>query len=176
MFDEPSNGEAFLERSFLFERARNEVHHPIRVDEPPKEAHQQSAKLHCLYGRPILTAGRTRSSKTYPYACSKVYDLRQYTHSSKWGPFLSDGSDRVDWEKVEAIMIVLGHNTTKLHLTTKVFTEVWDNPFSGSWAYSSAARPPLAPTCELHSLAHQDPYGITGTWFRVGTIQSICLT
>lgn len=169
LFLDQSNVDAFLQRSFLFKRVRNEVHHPIRYNEVPKELHQQSAKLHCLYGRPVLQVGRLRSSKTYPYACSKVYDLRQYTQRSKWGPFMNDGSGNVDWEKVEAIMVVLGHNLRENHLTTKIFQEVWANPFAGSWAQSSLSTMQPSPTCERHKLAHQDPYGVTGTWYRVSS-------
>lgn len=46
----------------------------------------------------------------HPYARSRVYDLRRYTHANMWGPFLDDGSQAVDWEKVQAIMIVLAYN------------------------------------------------------------------
>jgi len=39
-----------------------------------------------------------------------VYDLRRYTAANMWGPFTDDGSARVDWEKVQAIMIDLAYN------------------------------------------------------------------
>ncbi|CAM1511555.1 Fc.00g090680.m01.CDS01 [Cosmosporella sp. VM-42] len=167
LFEEDSNIEAFLQRSFLFERVRNEVHHPIRVDEVPRESHQQSAKLHCLYGKPILNVGRLRSSRSYPFACSKVYDMRQYTRQTKWGPFMNDDSDRVDWEKVEAIIVVLGHNIRKLRLTSKVFSEVWDSPFSGSWSGSYMPYPRLPLKRKLYSLDEKDPYGVAGTWYQI---------
>ncbi|KAI8158631.1 hypothetical protein K4K49_004576 [Colletotrichum sp. SAR 10_70] len=153
---------AFLCRSFIFERARSEVR-PIRIPEKPKEAHQQSAKLHCLYGRPILNCGRTRSSRVYPYACSKVYDLRQYTPRTKWGPFMDDDTDRVDWEKVEAILIVLGSNISSQNLTAKVFSNLWERPFVGSWAGSYVP----APNRGIQDLDLKDPYGVAGTWLRV---------
>uniref|UniRef100_L2FU06 F-box domain-containing protein n=1 Tax=Colletotrichum fructicola (strain Nara gc5) TaxID=1213859 RepID=L2FU06_COLFN len=153
---------AFLCRSFIFERARSEVR-PIRIPEKPKEEHQQSAKLHCLYGRPILNCGRTRSSRVYPYACSKVYDLRQYTPRTKWGPFMDDDTDRVDWEKVEAILIVLGSNIRSQNLTAKVFSNLWERPFVGSWAGSYVP----APNRGIQDLDLKDPYGVAGTWLRV---------
>ncbi|KAK7420852.1 hypothetical protein QQZ08_010181 [Neonectria magnoliae] len=166
LFRHDSNHEAFFERSFLFERVRSEVRHPIRASEggPSKAAlRQRSAKLHCLYGRPILNVGPLRSGRTYPYACSKVYDLRQYTQRTHWGPFLDDGSDRVDWEKVEAILIVLAHNIGSRRSGSRVFRDVWDNPFSGSWSGSYVAPP--AP--DMTPLEARDPYDVTGSWYRI---------
>lgn len=156
---------AFLCRSFIFERARSEVR-PIRLPEVPKEAHQQSAKLHCLYGRPILNCGRTRSSRVYPFACSKVYDLRQYTPRTRWGPFMDDETDRVDWEKVEAILIVLGSNIRAQNLTSKIFSNLWEKPFAGSWSGSYLP----APSRGIQDLDLQDPYGVAGTWLRVRSL------
>ena len=86
---------------------------------------------------------------------------------------MNDGSDRVDWEKVEAIMVVLGNNVRKYHLTTRVFQEVWDSPFSGSWAQSALSQIQPSPHCERHKLALEDPYGVTGTWYRVSHSYSI---
>lgn len=169
LFAAQSNVDAFLSRSFLFERARREQHQPIRYDKARAEEYQKSAHLHCLYGKPILNIGRLRSNKTYAYACSKVYDLRQYTTNSRWGPFRNDGSNKVDWEKVEAILVTLSYNLHTKRLMTGDFKEVWDNPFAGSWAGSFAnvvTGPPKAPPS---SLELQDPYGVTGTWYRVCT-------
>ncbi|OLN95555.1 hypothetical protein CCHL11_04910 [Colletotrichum chlorophyti] len=153
---------AFMCRSFIFERARSEGR-LIRIPEVPKEMHQQSAKLHCLYGRPILNCGRTRSSRVYPYACSRVYDLRQYTTRTKWGPFMDDETGRVDWEKVEAILIVLGSNIRSQNLTSKVFSNLWERPFAGSWPRSYVP----APSRGIADLDLQDPYNVAGTWLRV---------
>jgi hypothetical protein len=155
--------EAFLCRSFLFERARGEMHHMRTLEDNPKPHHQMSAKLHCLYGKPILKFGRTRSTRTYPFACSKVYDLRQYTQRTMWGPFLDDGTGKVDWEKVEAILIVLGKNIRQKHLNSRAFSNSWATPFSGSW---SGSYMPL-PERELAPLDMQDPYGVAGAWLRV---------
>lgn len=163
LFKDQSNREAFLQRSFLFDRVRNEHQHPIRRrGQFPKPEHQQSAKLHCLYGKPILNLGRLRSTRTYPFAVSTVYDLRQYTDLTKWGPFMDDTTDRVDWEKVEAILIVLGYNIT-MRRVSKLFSDVWDTPFSGSWPKSYMP----SPNAEITPLDGRDPYGVTGTWYRV---------
>lgn len=100
-----------------------------------------------------------------PYACSKVYDLRQYTENTKWGPFMDDSTDRVDWEKVEAIMIVIGANLRKLGFTKfPVCKNFWELPFAGTWPGSYKALPVLH---EPEPLDLQDPYGVTGTWLRV---------
>ncbi|KAK5624767.1 hypothetical protein RRF57_000482 [Xylaria bambusicola] len=174
IFSVESNQEAFLCRSFIYERARAEFHaRDIRYwHGPPKPEHQKSAHLHCLYGVPLLFAypsarRRTRHNLMHPFACSKVYDLRQYTEQSKWGPFLNDGSMRVDWEKVEAILIVLGDNMTNLGLSTirmcKTFCTI---PFAGTWSHSWKSHHPSPP----HGLELQDrldPYGITGVWLRI---------
>lgn len=162
LFDEELNRVAFLQKSSLFERVYRSQHHQLSSVHLNKEQRQQSAKLHCLYGKPILKIGRLRSTRTYPYACSKVYDIRQYTARTRWGPFMDDESDRVDWEKVEAILIVLGNNIYAKKLT-RLFNDVWDNPFSGSWksSFISSANP------DKSSLDAMDPYGITGTWYRV---------
>lgn len=161
-FDSDVNREAFLQKSSLFERVYRSQHHQAPSPSLTKEQQQQSAKMHCLYGKPILKTGRLRSARTYPFACSKVYDIRQYTARTRWGPFMDDGSDNVDWEKVEAIMIVLGNNIFAKKLT-RLFSDIWDNPFSGSWKNSFIS----APNPDMSSLDARDPYGVTGTWYRV---------
>lgn len=79
-----------------------------------EEARQMSAKLHVYFGTTLdnNSYGRTRSgsSLAHPYARARVYDLRNYNDDNAWGPYMDDGSFDVDWEKVEAIMIVLGYN------------------------------------------------------------------
>lgn len=161
IFEDESNRKAFLQKSSLFERVYRTQHHPFPALD--KKQQQESAKLHCLYGKPILETGRLRSARTYPYACSKVYDIRQYTNRTRWGPFMDEAGDlKVDWEKVEAILIVLGSNiyTKKL---TRLFNDVWDSPFSGSWKGSFIS----SPITDQSSLDAMDPYGVTGTWYRV---------
>ncbi|KAL6836509.1 hypothetical protein J3E69DRAFT_373520 [Trichoderma sp. SZMC 28015] len=161
IFEDESNRKAFLQKSSLFERVYRTQHHPFPALD--KKQQQESAKLHCLYGKPILETGRLRSARTYPYACSKVYDIRQYTNRTRWGPFMDEAGDlKVDWEKVEAILIVLGSNiyTKKL---TRLFNDVWDSPFSGSWKGSFIS----SPITDQSSLDAMDPYGVTGTWYRI---------
>ncbi|KAM0277688.1 hypothetical protein ACHAQH_005631 [Verticillium albo-atrum] len=153
--DEPART-AYLTRSSLFQRAR---HQPPPADRALASA---SARLHCLYGRAILNAGRTRNGRVHPYACAKVYDLRQHTAGTFWGPFMEDGSGRVDWERVEAVMVVLGGNMRQARAGGSVWGG-WDMPFAGSWPGSwlgSSMR-------ILNGAGLEDPYGVGGTWLRV---------
>lgn len=167
-----------MQRSVLFLRIRGTL-----ACCQSERRHKMSAKLHCLFSQAILNMGRTRSRRTYPVACSIVYDLRRYTQRTRWGPFMDDGTDNVDWEKVEAILIVLGHNISSKRLVSRVFSDVWENPFAGSWpgSYISAPPPPPKPAAATTTAANddnsddeidpdleaQDPYGVTGTWYRV---------
>ncbi|KAI1281173.1 hypothetical protein F5Y07DRAFT_320984 [Xylaria sp. FL0933] len=177
IFRSESNQEAFLCRSFIYERARAEFHaRDIRYwHGPPKPEHQKSAHLHCLYGAPLLFAypsarRQTRHNLMHPFACSKVYDLRQYTEKNKWGPFLDDGTMGVDWEKVEAIMIVLGANMNNLGISSIPMCNAFCHvPFAGTWPNSwRPSRIPSSPhETDTSSLERLDPYGITGVWLRV---------
>ncbi|RFN51958.1 hypothetical protein FIE12Z_3786 [Fusarium flagelliforme] len=177
LFTKNETVETFLQGSSLFNRLRADARQvnrdgtsaPTSTDNAHRALQQKSAHLHCLYSKPILNVGRLRSTRTYPFACSKVYDLRQYTERTGWGPFMNDGSFNVDWEKVEAILIVLGHNIGSRRLVARIFGEVWDSPFSGSFANSFMAPPPR----DITSLEARDPYGVTGTWYRI-RFQIVC--
>ncbi|KAK8051203.1 hypothetical protein PG993_002588 [Apiospora rasikravindrae] len=154
LFSTYDNQYAFLERSFLYERARAELPHAGTFSSPPKKEHQMSAKLHCLYGVPMLYAQRspheTRQGKMSPFACSKVYDIRQYTPLTRWGPFMDDGSVSVDWEKVEAIL-----TSGKPLLLVSGLAVISPLPLDEE------------EVVDLNPLDLQDPYGVTGTWLRV---------
>lgn len=144
---------------------------------------QLSAKLHCLYGLSIGTVRKTCESsppryplrhdttEIHPYARSRVYDLRQHTEDGTfWGPFLDDGQQTVDWEKLEAIMIVLDYNlrrSVEVHRQYEGMVELPDNPWLGVTPYSFVSPPqsvPMEPTLPLEA---QDPYNVTGTWMRI---------
>lgn len=147
VFSSEETQEALLTGSFVFERARGGTKN---FQSPPDPIHQQSAKLHSLYGMALSMHNHLRSrkksisqtgssvvSRVHPFACSKVYDLREYTAGSGWGPFLNDGSWRVDWEKVEAILLVIEANLRRKGLDKfPIFWAIWGVPFSGSWAGS----------------------------------------
>lgn len=168
LFADAENRDAFMCRSFIFERARGKTNH---FQDPPRPEHQQSAKLHSLYGMPVLRCGRLRSSRMYPFACSKVYDLRQYTMRSRWGPFMADGSDRVDWEKVEAVLLVLRNNIRNKELDKfPIFANFWNKPFAGSWPESYL---PMPINREIAPVEIRDPYDVSGTWLRVSSRSTI---
>ncbi|KAI1324165.1 hypothetical protein F5Y16DRAFT_381743 [Xylariaceae sp. FL0255] len=185
-----SNKSAFLCRSFIYNRARAEFHsrlNEIVFDSSRKTEHQKSAHLHCLYGVPQLSAypsaiRQTRYNKMSPFACSKVYDLRQYNMENKWGPFMDDGTMDVDWEKVEAVMIVIGANMAGLP-SSPMYEGFCSIPFAGTWPgswkdgrlsssspgspllHSPGSPPDTQPSASL--LDERDPYGVSGLWLRV---------
>ena len=118
----------------------------------------------------------------YPFACSKVYDLRESTDKTGWGPFRADGSGRVDWEKVEAILLVLRENIRRKGLDGySLFGNVWGRPFAGTWkgSYSGGGGSICTPTSyksfvgkgleekEKEEEGGKDPFGVAGTWMRV---------
>ena len=163
--EDERNREFLFCNSELFQRSRG-----TNCTEPSLER-QLSAKLHCLYGVPIESTGRTRSSRTYPYACSKVYDLRNYTHNTIWGPYLDDGSLYVDWEKMEAIMVVIGHNLRTLSERTRnsIYESIWSKPFTARCLvvmFRFRCRRIEEGTPLLDAM---DPFNVTGTYMRVST-------
>jgi hypothetical protein len=206
LFADTANIDALLCSSTLFGRVGGDGQIPA----PTEELRQMSAKLHCMYGVPIdeipthseafsisrrnslqlspssCTRHRTRPRLTHTFARSKVYDLRQYTDATLWGPFRDDGSHRVDWEKLEAIMIVLGWNLKEFTKRSDGrFPMIWDEPFVGATPQSFVSPFPgaLYPRVASHKgeiepellrirevsahLNALDPYGVTGTWMRV---------
>ncbi|KAK6344576.1 hypothetical protein TWF718_006536 [Orbilia javanica] len=157
------NLDTLICRSSLFEQAGDDAQVPADTE----FERQLSAKLHCYYGIPIDPRGR-KSRPTHPWARSRVYDLRNYDTNTMWGPFRPDGSGRVDWEKVEAIMIVLGFNMKVLVEESDVpFGSLWAVKFRGAVPYSAPhLKPNLDSGLDL-PLEARDPYGVTGTWLRV---------
>ncbi|QIW99753.1 hypothetical protein AMS68_005271 [Peltaster fructicola] len=192
-FDNAANVDAFLTSSSLFARAGTHPHRPVLQ----KALQQTSAKLHCLYGFPITefssktqlndspaagTRQQTKAHQIHQYARSKVYDLREYTDDTLWGPFMNDGSQNVDWEKVEAILVDLAYNTRRCYENARCCMPLQCNArFEGVTPNSFVEKLPEATAEEdekmdeksikLRELAlqldQQDPYGVTGTWLRV---------
>lgn len=94
---------------------------------------------------------------------------------------MKDGSHRVDWEKVEAIMIVLGFNLRRFtDRSDGRFPLVWKHPFVGATPGSYKTPPRIAPSEKKEfdedagvirelalNLDALDPYGVTGSWMRV---------
>ena len=149
----------------------------------PSFDRQLSAKLHCLYGvsigavrkpcesSPHRYSLRHDTAAIHPYARARVYDLRQHTEDGTfWGPFLDDGLQTADWEKLEAIMIILDYNlrrSTEVHRQYEGMLELQEKPWVGATPNSFISPQqsvPMEPTLPLEA---QDPYNITGTWMRV---------
>ncbi|KAF6220811.1 hypothetical protein HO133_002491 [Letharia lupina] len=153
------------------------------LQRPQSYDRQLSAKLHCLYGVSIGTVRKTCESsppryslrndtaEIHPYARSRVYDLRQHTENGTfWGPFLDDGLGTVDWEKLEAIMIILDYNlrrSTEVHRQYEGMLELQENPWVGATPHSFISPPQSVPMEPPLPLEAQDPYSVTGTWMRV---------
>ncbi|KAE9984218.1 hypothetical protein BLS_002812 [Venturia inaequalis] len=185
-FEDRHNGNVFLFSSNLYEQAGAEDHHPASTE----EERQATAKLHSYFGTSKEAIGRTRSRAAHPYARAKVYDLRGYTTPNYWGPWMDDGSLRVDWEKVESLMIVLGYNLQmfgeRCPIPASKSLMIWHSPFEGVTPNSYTPMPRFMDTMDknlkaelnfLHGtsiiqepeppLEALDPYGVTGTWRRV---------
>ncbi|KAI9727464.1 MAG: hypothetical protein M1828_006406 [Chrysothrix sp. TS-e1954] len=163
-FENQANIDAFLCRSSLFgEEGLN-----TQPSATSAESRQLSAKLHCYYGVPIDPCGR-RVKPSHPFARARVYDLRNYTDGTLWGPFNDDGSQQIDWEKMESTMIVLGYNLRMFNeraqgrspaRRTKVFTGIAPRSFIPHPSHPLRQQP-------YPSIIDEDPYDITGEWMRV---------
>ncbi|KAI4106236.1 MAG: hypothetical protein LQ345_007194 [Seirophora villosa] len=144
---------------------------------------QLSAELHCLYGVPIQHLPRSsigshhhnlrvsKGVKLHPYARSQVYDLRQHQSSSFWGPFKCDGSQNVDWEKVESLMVILAYNIQRFADRYSVhglaLIPPWDKPFIGVTPSGLSTTSPEIERPIPLPLECRDPYDVTGVWMRV---------
>lgn len=123
------------------------------------------ARLNCLFGQAVAeknTYMKSRLDVAYTWAAPMVYQLLNYTWYGNWGPFEDDEKGKVDWTRVEASMVLLGHNTADGPYELGYMMKA--PPFSGSYPYSFSCphqrRDPRA-------VDETDPYGITGTWIRV---------
>jgi hypothetical protein len=174
LFGDRSNKEAFFCQSTLWTRAK------IGARPSPAtsfEDRQASAHLHCLYGVPVLRPPRSHFSLPYPYACSMVYDLRNYTQRNFWGPFMNDGSADVDWERMEAVMIVLGYNLMMFtESASGIFKEQWTVPFSGVSPNSFRTISPLIGGMPTPPADLRDPYNVTGSYMRVICFLGMCIS
>lgn len=148
------------------------------------KARQSSAKLHVLCGVPYThlpcqtkdcTRYNLRSEcqnpkAMHPFARSLVYDLRRYTEASLWGPFMDDYSQDADWEKLEALMVLLDYSLkdyAEAFEYDKTVIPRWDVPFAGVSPHSFVSPPFTIPRELRLPLEAQDPYNITGTWRRI---------
>jgi hypothetical protein len=168
------NHDAFMCRSSLFERGGTRNNTPA----DDEESRQLSAKIHVLFGIPSSSVGR-RVLGTHPFARSRVYDLRNYTDATKWGPYRDDGSMRIDWEMVESLMIVIGHNSSSFcQRSLTRFSPPWLQPLEGVVPERGREVPeyPLQLLKEPDvPLGLKDPYRVEGIWARVSPHPSTIL-
>ncbi|KAF2753386.1 hypothetical protein EJ05DRAFT_480400 [Pseudovirgaria hyperparasitica] len=189
LFSIQENVDIFISASSLFKDGGSASQWPRNSE----EERQLSAKLHVLFGVPEVPRSRAlQQAELHAHAKARVYDLRQYTDKTAWGPFVNDGSMRVDWEKAEAIMLDLAHNLEKFtsHACNHFASNfIWPSRFQGCSANSYESKPlheypepravighflPSTPP-DIAPLYHEpalpldiiDPYGVTGTWRRV---------
>ncbi|KAH7069538.1 hypothetical protein BKA63DRAFT_84478, partial [Paraphoma chrysanthemicola] len=160
------NHNAFMCRSSLYDRAGTDLQKPA----DDEKGRQLSAKLHALFGIPSSNTGR-RVLSTHPFARSRVYDLRNYTDKTQWGPFRDDGSFRVDWEMVESLMVILGYNSGLCcRRFQPKFSPPWSSPLDGVVPQRSKIMPEY-PKGMLYEpdvpLLLKDPYNVSGIWSRI---------
>lgn len=172
----------FLFSSSLYEQVGSDNNIPAETE----DGRQMSAKIHSLFGVSSEVLGQTHSLSAHSYARSRVYNLRNYAEeSNKWGPFKHDGICGVDWEKVEAIMVLLAYNMQLLsERSNSKFPKIWNEPFEGATPNSytpiekhagfetafSRAESVSTPRIDVQldpPLEARDPYGVTGMWRRV---------
>ncbi|KAI9685746.1 MAG: hypothetical protein M1822_004306 [Bathelium mastoideum] len=141
--------------SSLFEKSGYPTMRPYETE----EQRQNAAKLHVLYGVPVDLVGVKEA--THPFARSRIYDLRYYTDKTRWGPFSRDGNMDIDWEDLEAVLILIAYNFRIFRKRTNgAVAEMWDEPFAG-------IAPDAWPIVKEPELPLEDPYGCHGTWMRV---------
>ncbi|OJD34844.1 f-box domain-containing protein [Diplodia corticola] len=134
-----TNRAAILSGSSLYHRAGSEVQKPFD-DECDR---QMSAKLAVLHGVPMELSDRRQTKPVHSYARSRVYDLRRYTDETLWGPFMDDGSQRVDWENLESLLIVLSWNINRFcERAYGRFRPLWNVPFTGVPTNSFRSKAP----------------------------------
>ncbi|KAI0043955.1 hypothetical protein FA95DRAFT_331717 [Auriscalpium vulgare] len=116
----------------------------------PTEA-QLRARLHAYFGLAPRDAHRTSKVASRGY----VYDMRHYKFDNDFGPYMTDGSGRVNWVHVQAI-----HHTLSMHLTDLAEDE----------EYVYAIYPMSLPYCQpivppdLDLSVEKDWAGVEGLW------------
>jgi hypothetical protein len=157
------------------------------AESPESEDTSEDVRLQRLHNpRPVFDI--------HAWARSRVYDLRRYRTSNLWGPFTDDHTLRIDWEKLQAIMVIIAFNTklytrqrgvhwsnsirrtpippeilAAIEERNKGLLPAWQNLFSDIAPNTYVSKPlsgklKAPPHPELDVL---DPYGVTGTWSRI---------
>lgn len=118
--------------------------------------HQLLACIHAHFG--LTTRDRRRSELTL--SRGYVYAMRHYTWDNDFGPFLMDGSGRVNWVHVQSI-----HHVMSMHLLPQSFSEEPEEDRSVFTIF-----PMSLPYCQtilpegLDLDREKDWPGVTGMW------------
>ena len=100
--------------------------------------------------------------KGHSGVCSRElpHELPSTNHAA--GPFLDDGTQRVDWEKIESIMLVLHYNLKFVAIREGgVFPlPMWDKPFLGCTPYSYVEQQELCPTFQAPAAGSNGSFGM----------------
>lgn len=124
---------------------------PGRSTTPDSEEVQMRAYLLTHLG--LTPSDATNASKAA--ALAFVYDLHNYRYDSSFGPFMSDGSGRINWVHVHAI-----HRTIAMHLVDLREGEPFVFPLIPiSMPYCQSVIPP-----GLNLDKERDWAGIDGLW------------
>jgi hypothetical protein len=159
----------FLANSSIFERS-GKTRLPL-ITHQPVELRQLTARLYCYHGITPCEQGK-EGTILQGFARSTVYDLRNYTDKTLWGPFRKDGSLSVDWEMVQAIQIILARNFRAYAVAPGDYEPKWAQPFGGvARSTLKSSYTPLVDQPDL-SLEDRDPYNVSGTWIRVSSQSS----
>ncbi|PQE32950.1 F-box domain-containing protein [Rutstroemia sp. NJR-2017a WRK4] len=160
----PLNNDLFLRQSQKTYQ-RLQKHPGTRFPALSPEDKQATAKLHVLRGITFHEA-----VEAFAVAASNVYDLRQYTTLNMWGPYMNDGLATVDWEKIEAVMIVLTCNLGAYQtrgggwIRTQWNNAAWDGRARPNTFRHISIRETESPPMKS---TDWDPYNVTGTWLRL---------
>ena len=133
----------FLKDTSLFDS--DEIPGPTASEEEVQLYHQ----LHTLFG----LGPRDRSDKARVLSRACVYSMRNHTRETGYGPFMHDGSGRVNWRHVQAIHHVVSMHVTPTPTTSRFPVYQLSLPFS---------QPVVQP--EPESGGGADWAGIGGYW------------
>jgi hypothetical protein len=82
---------------------------------------------------------------------------------------MDDDTRRVEWEKVEAIAIVIAKNVNFRWPGAEIFDPIFTTNFYGSFPRSFSFAEGVKEDIDFgdQELDEKDPYGVTGYWYRV---------
>ena len=120
---------------------------------PGSTAEEVQLRAYLLTHLGLTSSDATNANKAA--ALAFVYDMRNYRYDSNFGPFMSDGSGRINWAHVHAI-----HRTVAMHLVDLREGEPFVFPLIPvSMPYCQSVVPPGLDLSKVRDWA-----GIEGLW------------